>query len=269
VPALMIDDPWDPRLNPFRSLKATNETRGRPEFVVEGRRLVDRLLASPHTTLAVLAREDQIAGLEQRIPGTAAFYGASKRVLSELVGFPFHQGVLAHARRAPVRPLQEFLRREGRLSLVVCPRISNPENLGAIVRIADVLGVDAILSGPSCPEPFSRRVMRVSMGSALHLPVIQIAEEDAELTRLLASSRIEILGAVADPRASPFIEYTPPDRFALVLGEEDQGLSADWAAVCGRCLTIPMRPGASSLNVAVAAGILLEHLTRPSRLCDG
>src|SRR5262249_175489 len=59
-----------------------------------------------------------------------------------------------------------------RSAVVVCPRIDNPENLGAVVRIADVFGADAVLAGGRCPDPLSRRVLRVSMGSALRGPVV-------------------------------------------------------------------------------------------------
>ena len=69
--------------------------------------------------------------------------------------------------------------------LVLCPKISNPENLGAIARIGDVFGIDAILAGPECPDPLSRRVLRVSMGAALRLPVIA-SPQPIETARRLA-----------------------------------------------------------------------------------
>ena len=73
---------------------------------------------------------------------------------------------LAAASARHGRRCDEIIARAGpRLTLVVCPRLSNPENLGAIARIGDVFGIDAILAGPSCPDPLSRRVLRVSMGS--------------------------------------------------------------------------------------------------------
>jgi len=76
-------------------------------------------------------------------------------------------------------------------------------------------------------------------------------------------ARIVLLGAVADPAAEPFDAVRRPDRLALVLGEEDQGIEPAWLEKCARKVTIPMRPGAGSLNVAVAAGILLHAWTRP------
>jgi tRNA G18 (ribose-2'-O)-methylase SpoU len=152
----------------------------------------------------------------------------------------------------------------GRLTVVICPRLSDPENLGSIARIADVLGVDLILAGDACPDPFSRRVLRVSMGSILRVPVI-ISEELDELAEVLTRDfQVELHAAVADQAAEPFDRAPRPERVGLVLGEEDQGLDAVWLKRCQRTITIPMRAGAGSLNVAVAAGILLYGLVRGS-----
>jgi tRNA G18 (ribose-2'-O)-methylase SpoU len=103
------------------------------------------------------------------------------------------------------------------------------------------------------------------MGSALRLPVI-VADRLEETAGQLASSfGVEFWAAVAGPLASPFEQVPRPDRLALVLGDEDQGVEPDWLARCRQSITIPMRPGAGSLNVAVAAGILLYHLTKAAR----
>lgn len=262
---ILIDDLDDPRLAPYRSLKATNLTRGRPEFIVEGRRLVERLIASRHPTLSILALEREQARLAGLLNQGVVTYTAAPELVSRLVGFPFHQGVLGHGGRAPEPSLDDICHRAGRLGLVICPRLSNPENLGAIARIADVFGLDAVLVGPSCPDPFSRRVLRVSMGAVLNLPVLAPEDLPAQVDRLIESGRLELWGAVAQKGATPHDQAPPPERFALVLGEEDQGLEPGWVERCQRLVTIPMRAGASSLNVAVAAGILLERLTRKGR----
>jgi tRNA G18 (ribose-2'-O)-methylase SpoU len=179
------------------------------------------------------------------------------------VGFPFHRGVLACAERRPWPPLDEIVRgADRRITLVICPRLSNPENLGAIARIGDVFGIDAILAGPTCPDPFSRRVLRVSMGSILRIPVTVSNRLGELLDKLAHIDRVELHAAVADPAAEPFDQVFRTERLGLVLGEEDQGIEPEWLERCRRKITIPMRPGAGSLNVAVAAGILIHRLTR-------
>jgi tRNA G18 (ribose-2'-O)-methylase SpoU len=148
------------------------------------------------------------------------------------------------------------------LTLVICPRLSNPENLGAIARIGDVFGIDAILAGPSCPDPFSRRVLRVSMGSILQIPVV-VSNRLVELVeKLVRDEQVELYAAVVDLAAEPFDRVSRPERLGLIMGEEDQGIEPEWLERCRKRITIPMRRGAGSLNVAVAAGILIHALTR-------
>ena len=138
---------------------------------------------------------------------------------------------------------------------MICPKLSDPENLGAIARIGDVFGIDAIMTGSECPDPFSRRVLRVSMGSILRMPVV-VSERLWPTWRidLIKLCDLELLAAVPDPAALPFDQVARPLRLGLVLGDEDRGIEPEWLERCHERITIPMREGAGSLNVAVAAG---------------
>jgi tRNA G18 (ribose-2'-O)-methylase SpoU len=265
MPFIPINDPDDPRIAVYRSLKATNATRGLDQFVVEGERLVDRLLASRFPTVSVLVCDRHEGRLAVTIPDDVPVYVAPSAMVDAIVGFPFHRGVLGCGQRRPWPALDELITAgdPGRSVLVVvCPKLSNPENLGALARIGDVFGVDAILAGPECPDPLSRRVLRVSMGTALRLPVIVENRLEQAASRLADAHGFELMAAVAHPEAQCFDAAPGPRRLALVLGDEHEGIDADWLARCHRAVTIPMRPGASSLNVAVAAGILIHHYSR-------
>ncbi len=173
MPRETVNDLDDPRIAIYRSLKATNQTRRLKQFVVEGEKLVNRLLASRFPPVSVLVTDRHEPRLAATVPAETPMYVVPHGLVDSIVGFPFHRGVLAAAELRPWPPLAEIVKSAGsRLTFVVCPRLSNPENLGAIARISDVFGVAAILAGPSCPDPFSRRVLRVSMGSVLNVPVI-------------------------------------------------------------------------------------------------
>jgi tRNA G18 (ribose-2'-O)-methylase SpoU len=154
-------------------------------------------------------------------------------------------------------------------TLLVCPQLDNPENLGAILRIADVFGVLGVVAGPRCPDPLSRRVLRVSMGMALRVPVVTPADLLAELGQLRTGHGYRLAAAVVAPGATPLPCYEPPPRLAVLLGCEAHGLDPAWLRLCDDRVTIPMRPGAESLNVAVAAGIIVHHVTRPTVRPDG
>ena len=92
---------------------------------------------------------------------------ADQDVMNQLVGFDFHVGVVGCGVRRPNDALESVLSQTAkRLTVVVCPHCDNPENLGAIVRIGAAFGIDALLLGKSCCDPFSRRVIRVAVPGA-------------------------------------------------------------------------------------------------------
>ncbi len=269
MPRVAIDSLDDPRIAIYRTLKATNQTRGLNQFVVEGDKLVSRLLASRFPAVSVLVTDRHEPRLTATIPDDVTTYVVSHDLIDSIVGFPFHRGILGCAKVRPWPPLAEIVQAAGpRLTLVICPKLSNPENLGAIARISDVFGVDAILAGSSCPDPFSRRVLRVSMGSILRVPLISGDQCGKRVDDLAQNDQLVMVGAIAHPSAEPFDRATRPDRVGLILGDEDEGIEPEWLERCRRLVTIPMRPGAGSLNVAVAAGILIQALTRDLRSND-
>jgi tRNA G18 (ribose-2'-O)-methylase SpoU len=263
---VLIDDLDDPRLAAYRHLKRNNLTRDADRFVVEGEKLFERLLASRFPLESVLVSDRSERAVSGRVPEGATLYVAPHARVEQLVGFNLHRGVLACGYRRPWPRLDPLLRASAGPSavLVVCPRIDNPENLGAILRIADVFGVTAVVTGPRCPDPLSRRVLRVSMGMALHVPVVTPDDLPSALARLRSVWGFTLAATVLDPPAEPVDRFEPSGRVALLLGSEGHGLEPEWVALCDRRVTIPMRPGAESLNVAVAAGILLHHLSRPT-----
>ena len=261
----LVHEPDDPRLAAYRQLKRTNETRDSGVFVVEGEKLVRRLLEGPHPVLSVLSgvrRADQVGAF---LPDTIEHLVIPDAWIDDLVGYKFHQAALACARRELGPTLPEFLDGLGvRSLLIVAPRVDNPENLGALIRLADVFGADGLILGKHAPDPFSRRVLRVSMGTALRRPVFLPNDLRGTIADLTGPRGFEAVAAVTDPAAEASERYAEgrPARIALFLGSESSGLESCWISRCSRLVTVRMRAGADSLNLAVAAGILLHDLTR-------
>ena len=253
-----IHDLDDPRLAVYRSLKATNATRDLGAFVVEGEKLVERLLGSRFPTESVLLTDRHVDRLRAHIPADVPTYVVPFERVHDLVGFPFHRGALACGRRLPWPGWRELWGGAGPLRLVVCPRVSNPENLGSIARLGDAFAFDGVLAGPSCPDPLSRRVLRVSMGSALRLPILVVDDPLAAAEAMRRESGVAFLAAVAG-EATPFEEVDAPGRLGVVLGDEDRGVDPAWMDFCDGAATIPMPGKAGSLNVSTAAAILLYH----------
>ena len=239
-------------------------------LVAEGRWLVERLLASGWEVLSVLCAPRFAGHFQELASGRCPVLTADEEQLARLAGFPFHRGVLAAARRPAFPSLAAWLqggtvstRYSGGGTLVLCPRLTGEYNLGSIVRSAAALGADALAVGPSCCDPLSRRALKVSMGAAFRLPLLELEEEAVDL-ELLRAAGYRLAGASPAPEALPLASWRRDGPVALVLGEEAEGLPEPWASGCDLLLRIPMRAGVDSLNVSVAAGILLYALEKDS-----
>lgn len=276
MPRIPISSLDDPRVQPYRQLKGSDVMRRGELFIAEGNKVVERLLQSDFETVSVLISEKREAEWGPKVPADVPLYVIPQELGALLVGFNFHVGVVACGRRRRSPTLEEVIREAGGptfdqqplttlhspLTLTVCPNCDNPENLGAIIRISRGFGVDAVILGKGCCDPFSRRVLRVSMGAAFRVPIVESRDLAADLARLQNEWRVELAATVLDPHAEPLHTARRGDRLAILFGNEHAGLSEEWIARCDRRLTIPMTGEADSLNVSVAAGIFLHHFTR-------
>ena len=250
----------DPRVGPYAQLSQTNLTRGSQLFVAEGDKVVERLIESDFVVDSLLAEASWADRLEPRLPAATPIYVVERELMTELVGFRFHRGVLACGRRKPPKSLADILPSDDGPALVlVCPAVQDPTNLGSIMRTAAAMGATAILLGSECAEPFSRRVLRVSMGSVLFLPVRESPDLVGDVVSLREQYGFEVLATVLDKQATPLDQVARPRRLALVLGSEGHGLDERWLQLCPQQITLPMQSGIDSLNVSIAAAVFLYH----------
>jgi tRNA G18 (ribose-2'-O)-methylase SpoU len=257
----IVSDLQDSRLEPYRNLKATNLTRWSNQFVAEGALVVERLLASRFRVQSVLVSRRLARQLPNTIPPDCPIYLLEHELAEQLVGYTFHTGILACGLRQPSPPLDALSAAGDRFTLVaVCPNVNDPENIGAIIRLCAGFGVAGLILGTGCADPFSRRVLRVSMGTALALPIIESRDLHGDLMRLRHEFGFELCATMLDAAAEPLEMTVPTSKMGILFGNEKHGLDAQWTGLCSRWLTIPMAPGADSLNVAVAAGIFFHHL---------
>ena len=148
------------------------------------------------------------------------------------------------------------------LLLVVADGIQDPGNLGTIIRIADAAAASGVAVTGTAVDPHHPKAVRATMGSLFHVPVFEI--ETAALVDALRARTARVF--VADQRGA--IEYTAADYrppVALVFGSEAQGSDPRWMAAAGATLRIPIYGRAESLNVAMAAALLLFEARRGSR----
>jgi tRNA G18 (ribose-2'-O)-methylase SpoU len=271
VPVIPISDPSDPRLARYRDLKR-NDHRGETPtddlFVAEGEKLVLRLLASPCETASILTSEATLDRIAPHVPEGLPVYVLPSSALSELVGFRFHRGVLACGRRplsVDPRSLLATASERGRALIVACPELRDPDNLGAIARTARAFGAAGLMVGIEGTEPLTRRTLRTSMGALLELPVSRVSDW-GDLLRTARDAGFVSVATVLSDDARP-LDSLPggaaaPERVLVLLGNEDEGLPDEIARSADVGVVMPMAAGVDSLNVAVAAGIVLHHFRR-------
>ena len=258
---LELDSADDKRLDPYRDLKGRSEL-GAEHFIVEGEHLVKRLLSSSLEVVSVLVSSRKINRLRPLLPASVLVFVLDDDEIEAVVGFKFHRGVLGCGKRPEELDFGRLLGADQpALRAVACPEITDSENLGSIMRTARCLGLNALILGERCTDAYSRRCIRVSMGAAFTLPVYRCDSIVSDLKRLCAARGGQLVGAAADPGASPLAEIVPADSWCVILGNEEAGLPEEVAGICHELACIPMAGGADSLNVSVAAGIILNHMT--------
>ena len=145
---------------------------------------------------------------------------------------------------------------------LVLDRLQDPGNIGTIMRSSEAMGVDLLVMLKGCCNQFNPKIIRAAMGSSFRLPVV--AEIDApELFKLLQKNRITSI--CADMHGQPLPEFVFPQRCALFLGQEGQGLAEEILQECNSRLAIPMQGQVESLNVATSAAICLYEWARVRR----
>lgn len=255
----------DPRVLVYRDLKRSNQTRRNGEFIVEGENLVRRLLRSDFEICSVLTSKRRLEGLAPALPANVPVLVAEHELVSQIVGYKFHSGVLACGIRKPnpsMESLAPILNQPGPATVLVCVHVDNPDNIGTILRTCSAFGVAAVILAEGCPDPFSRRVLRVSMGEAFWLPIRITDDLASDLETLDRQWGFAPVATVVDPDAQDLPVAEIPNKAALLIGNEAHGLDPNWVQRCRQRIRIPMHNNVDSLNVAVACGIFLYQFCR-------
>ncbi len=235
----------------------------RPErrglVIAEGASVVARLVDSPYPVRAVVGVPARLAALAPALDRlTAPIYEVDKWLLSDVVGFRVTRGILAAAGRAPAPELPTLLRDARRLA--VLEGLNDFENLGALFRNAAAFGVDAVVLDPQCADPLYRRSVRVSMGHVLRVPFAVAPGPVPDLLPVLRRAGFRTLALTPRLDARPLREVTGGERWAVLLGAEGPGLTAQTLVGADERVRIPMRGDVDSLNVATAAAVAFAHL---------
>lgn len=233
-------------------------------YIAESPKVIARALAAGHQPRSLLLQEqwlDSVVPLLGDWPDVPVFVG-EPGLLEQLTGFNLHRGALAAMHRPPLVPVPEIIRDARRI--VILEDIVDHTNVGAIFRSVAGLGADAVLITPRCADPLYRRSVRVSMGTVLQVPWTRLPEW-GEAAPLLHAAGFHLAALALADDAVSLDEFArqPPERLAIVLGAEGDGLSTQALRTADTVVTIPMLHGVDSLNVASASAVALYALRTP------
>lgn len=254
---IRLQDLSDPLVKPFCQLTRPDRRESDDYFLAEGEKVTIRLLTSRYVCPRVLCAESRIDSVRPYLQPQTQLIVAPLTTVQNIVGFAFHSGVIGLGLRPePVRCVPDPAMHQ---PILVLPEITNPANLGALIRVSAAFGVKTILLGERCRDPFTRQTVRTSMGSLFSVQLVQSNHLEHELNRL-KKHQVPLLATVLDSQATPLTRVEKMSRFALLIGNEGPGLETRLIDQCDQRITIPMQLGTDSLNVVVATGIFLYHL---------
>ncbi|RMG11130.1 MAG: RNA methyltransferase [Planctomycetota bacterium] len=250
-----VEDPEHPALAPFRLLRQRARRLG-SWVLAEGEFAVRRLLDSDFETVALLATEAKAARLAR--PGLSVWVG-DRAAIEAVVGYPLHRGCVAAARRpAPRLPDAGSLAAGPGGVVLAVERSADPSNLGALLRLARAFGALGVLCDARGADPYEPRAVRAGMGNQFARP--PWVGDVVEGVSALRGVGFRVLAATARAPATSVAELPSAPRSVLLVGNEGEGLSAELMALADVRVTVPLAPGADSLNVACAAAVLLYAL---------
>jgi tRNA G18 (ribose-2'-O)-methylase SpoU len=251
----------DPRLADYSHLTdvALKKSAG-GLYIAESLLVLQRAIAVGHVPRSVLALGGSV---DDALEATKGFdipiFSGPSELLELLTGYLLHRGLIAAMHR-PELPTVEALLKDAR-RIVILENVVDPTNVGAIFRSVAAIGADAVLVTPRCSDPLYRRAIRVSMGTVLQVPWTRVGDWESTREVLVRGGFHVAALALADGAVDlKSFAATAPERVALVLGTEGDGLTGEALAAADSIVMIPMAHGIDSLNVAATAAVAMYAL---------
>lgn len=234
--------------------------------IIEGDKVVARFLASSFELVSILLTNEWFDLYKDNLSHrkeTIDVYIADTKLIKSIVGFNYHQGIIAIAKIPPDRSLDDVITDGLKSNLIVAlDRLERSENTGLIVRNCAACGAGGLIVGETSADPWLRRAIRNSMGNIFKLPIIKCSSLSETLLSLRNKYGYKIYGAALE-KNSTFLESADfSGNTCLVFGNEGVGLSDTILDVCDATVKIPMAEGVDSFNVACASAIMIYEASR-------
>ncbi|WJE14591.1 RNA methyltransferase [Halobacillus sp. ACCC02827] len=242
----MLTSVQNTKVKEWKKLHKRKYRKQTGQFLVEGHHLVEEVLASDWTVLELIRRE----GTDFTAPPEIKVTEVDAQVFAAVAETETPQGIAAVVEQKTY----EFLPAKRTLMI---DAVQDPGNIGTLIRTADAAGFDQVLLGTGSVDPFNDKVIRATQGSIFHLPIL--TGELTEFMNELKAEGVEIWAAALQ-EAKPYKDMKTPDRVALLVGNEGQGIAEHLLEQSEKKVYIPIYGRAESLNVAVAGAVLMYHL---------
>ena len=237
--------------NGIKKVKKLHQKKYRIDsYLIEGWHLYEEAINHQAPIEQVFVLEEFVDKIKKDTKVTVV----SPEVLAEIADSKSPQGIVAEIK---IQPIQHLQLAQGRYLLL--EDVQDPGNVGTMIRTADAAGFDGVLLTDQSADLYNMKTLRSMQGSHFHLPIYRLAT--ADLIDLAKKSDLPIFASTLSDDSIDYEKLKGSQNFILVMGNEGQGISSMIEAAADQLVHIPMKGKAESLNVAVAAGILIFYLS--------
>lgn len=236
-------------------------------FIAESPEVIDRALNAGYEPISFLVEEENLTSKVEKTMDNCnvPIYIGPHHVLKDIPGYGLTRGMLCAFRRRPIESVPSLINTAANIAIL--EDVMNPTNIGAIIRSAAALGIDALLLTAGCADPLYRRAARVSMGTVFQVPWTYFDKHtlwpNDGIESLKAAGYTIIATALTDNTIDirdSRLSLCP--KKAIILGTEGTGIKSETLSLCDYTVKIPMSHDVDSLNVSAASAVTFWEFTR-------
>lgn len=248
----------NPQVKNWRKLQNRKEREKTKTYLIEGFHLIEEAIYhQKHAINKIMLREDLVGSTEVEMIskkiGTDQLVVITKQIADGISETETNQGLFAE-----MKIIEEAFPTEITAPFLFLDAVQDPGNVGTMIRTADAAGFQGVVLGKGTVDLYNDKTLRAAQGSHLHLEIYQ--GDLVDFIEKFKKNELQILGTELNPEAKSYKDVEAGKIFGLVLGNEGVGVSEKVLNVVDQTIYIPMKGHAESLNVAIAASILMFHL---------
>lgn len=246
------------KIKQWSKLTNKSERHKTGDYLLESWHLVGTAIQTNQPIKWILTTPEQLNQHRETLNRFSNLILITDRVAKKLASTVHPQGVFAIVKMNSLASVSPANVKQG--CWLLLDQVQDPGNIGTMVRTADAAGFSGVIFGSGTANPYNPKVVRAMQGSQFHL-TLALGDLNSWI-KDLGQNHLPVYGTVLNPDAVDYRSVTPSDNFALVMGNEGNGMQKSLVKLTAKNLYIPMKGHAESLNVAVAAGILMFRLKK-------